>query len=92
MPIPELPRRTFLKQATTLAAASAMAPHLLAAQPGPSKPGATLLFQGDSITDGNRGRTDDLNHILGHGYVFLLAAQAGFQLPKQELHFINQRH
>lgn len=90
MPLPELPRRTFLKQATTLAAASAVTPHLLAAQSGAAKPGATLLFQGDSITDGNRGRNDDLNHILGHGYVFLLAAQAGFKLPEQQLHFINK--
>ncbi|MBP5621401.1 MAG: hypothetical protein J6X44_05245, partial [Thermoguttaceae bacterium] len=27
---------------------------------------ATILFQGDSITDGNRGRNLDPNHILGH--------------------------
>jgi hypothetical protein len=33
-------------------------------------PGARVLFQGDSITDGNRGRSADPNHILGHGYVF----------------------
>lgn len=25
-----------------------------------------FLFQGDSITDGNRGRDEDPNHILGH--------------------------
>ena len=30
--------------------------------------GARILFQGDSITDGNRGRSKDPNHILGHGY------------------------
>ena len=30
-----------------------------------------ILFQGDSITDGNRGRGADPNHILGHGYVFI---------------------
>ena len=27
-------------------------------------PGARILFQGDSITDGNRGRGTDPNHIL----------------------------
>ena len=27
-------------------------------------PGARILFQGDSITDGNRGRNADPNHIL----------------------------
>ncbi len=30
--------------------------------------GARILFQGDSITDGNRGRSADPNHILGYGY------------------------
>ncbi len=34
---------------------------------------ARVLFQGDSITDGNRGRTADPNHILGHGYQFIVA-------------------
>ena len=29
--------------------------------------GTRILFQGDSITDGNRGRSADPNHILGHG-------------------------
>lgn len=38
----------------------------------------TILFQGDSITYGNRGRNDDPNHILGHGYVFILAGKLGF--------------
>ena len=28
-------------------------------------PGARILFQGDSITDGGRGRSEDPNHILG---------------------------
>jgi hypothetical protein len=32
--------------------------------------GSVILFQGDSITDGNRGRTADPNHIMGHGYAF----------------------
>lgn len=35
----------------------------------------TVLFQGDSITDGSRGRNSDLNHILGHGYQYILAGQ-----------------
>ncbi len=34
-----------------------------------------ILFQGDSITDGNRGRTDDPNHIHGHGYQYILSAK-----------------
>lgn len=34
-----------------------------------------ILFQGDSITDGNRGRGSDLNHIHGHGYQYILASE-----------------
>lgn len=34
-----------------------------------------ILFQGDSITDGNRGRSSDLNHIHGHGYQYILASE-----------------
>ncbi len=49
-----------------------------------------ILFQGDSITDGNRGRSDDPNHILGHGYVFIIAAKYGAQLAERNLTFINR--
>jgi lysophospholipase L1-like esterase len=49
-----------------------------------------ILFQGDSITDGNRGRTLDPNHILGHGYVFLLAAKYGAAYPELNLTFMNR--
>lgn len=34
-----------------------------------------ILFQGDSITDGNRGRSKDPNHIHGHGYQYILASE-----------------
>lgn len=34
-----------------------------------------ILFQGDSITDGNRGRNQDPNHIHGHGYQYILASE-----------------
>lgn len=34
-----------------------------------------ILFQGDSITDGNRGRSSDPNHIHGHGYQYILASE-----------------
>jgi lysophospholipase L1-like esterase len=49
-----------------------------------------ILFQGDSITDGNRGRSDDPNHILGHGYVFIIAAMYGCSFPERDLTFINR--
>jgi lysophospholipase L1-like esterase len=48
------------------------------------------LFQGDSITDGNRGRSDDPNHILGHGYAFSIASMLGSSYPERKLSFINR--
>ncbi len=53
-------------------------------------PGARILFQGDSITDGNRGRSTDPNHILGHGYVFVIAARHGAAFPEANLDFMNR--
>ncbi|MDD4870134.1 MAG: SGNH/GDSL hydrolase family protein [Kiritimatiellae bacterium] len=54
------------------------------------KENARILFQGDSITDGNRGRTADPNHILGHGYCFIIAAKYGSQYPERKLVFMNR--
>jgi lysophospholipase L1-like esterase len=53
-------------------------------------PSARILFQGDSITDGNRGRGADPNHILGHGYVFIIAARHGAAFPEAKLEFFNR--
>lgn len=61
------------------------------AQPGPLfRDGERVLFQGDSITDGNRGRTADPNHILGHGYAFVIAARHGAAYPERGITFINR--
>jgi lysophospholipase L1-like esterase len=49
-----------------------------------------ILFQGDSITDGNRGRSEDPNHILGHGYQFIIAAKYGAASPELNLTFLNR--
>jgi len=51
---------------------------------------ARILFQGDSITDGNRGRSADPNHILGHGYCFIVAAQYGAAFAERHLTFLNR--
>jgi lysophospholipase L1-like esterase len=48
------------------------------------------LFQGDSITDGNRGRSEDPNHILGHGFAFSIASSLGAEYPKRNLSFMNR--
>jgi lysophospholipase L1-like esterase len=49
-----------------------------------------FLFQGDSITDGNRGRSKDPNHILGHGYAFSIASRAGASFPEKANMFYNR--
>ena len=49
-----------------------------------------ILFQGDSITDGNRGRSADPNHILGHGYAFIIAAKYGAVFPERNYLFMNR--
>lgn len=54
------------------------------------KENTRILFQGDSITDGNRGRNEDPNHILGHGYCFIVAARFGAQYPERKLTFLNR--
>lgn len=66
----------------------------LADDPAPEmavfKPEARILFQGDSITDGNRGRNADPSHIMGHGYAFIIAARYGSQYPERKLTFLNR--
>jgi len=52
--------------------------------------GSVILFQGDSITDGNRGRNADPNHIMGHGYQFSVASRWGADYPEKELLFYNR--
>ena len=56
--------------------------------------GTTILFQGDSITDGLRekrpDRAWDLNHQMGHGYAFLVNAVWGAQYPERDFAFINR--
>jgi len=52
--------------------------------------GMVILFQGDSITDGNRGRTADPNHILGHGYQFIIGSRLGADYPEKSMIFYNR--
>lgn len=49
-----------------------------------------ILFQGDSITDGNRGRSDDPNHILGHSYVYIIGGKLGNEFAEKGLRFYNR--
>ncbi|MFC4810971.1 SGNH/GDSL hydrolase family protein [Paenibacillus sp. GCM10023250] len=50
----------------------------------------TLLFIGDSITDGARGRTSDPNHLLGHGYVFQIAGKLGLEYGADAPEVVNR--
>ena len=49
-----------------------------------------VLFQGDSITDMGRGRTEDSNHLLGHGYAFIVSAWESANFPERQLTFVNR--
>ncbi len=51
-----------------------------------------ILFQGDSITDGNRLRDNewDLNHQMGHGYAYIVNSTLGAKYPEKNLKFINK--
>ena len=90
----ESSRRNFLKQASFLSASAISAPAILNAWPLTPDAMAgehfTFLFQGDSITDGNRTRDTDWNHVLGHGYAYLIAAKLWYQFPPKGFHFINR--
>ena len=81
-----------MKKRLLLLAAALLAPltGLPAAEPIPAfVTGAHILFQGDSITDGCRGRGADPNHILGHGYAFIIGARNGAAFPEANLEFLN---
>lgn len=49
-----------------------------------------VLFSGDSITEGNRGRKMDCNHIFGHGYQYIAAAELSLKFCSERPKFINK--
>ena len=90
-------RRNFIKGVTLtgVAAFCVSGMNSMAAEPSGAnrrsvKKGSVILFQGDSITDGNRGRTTDPNHIMGHGYAFSIASRWGADYPEKGLVFYNR--
>lgn len=59
--------------------------------PAVFREGARVLFQGDSITDGGRDRGGRyLDHTLGHGYAYIIAAKYGGYFPERKLTFFNR--
>jgi lysophospholipase L1-like esterase len=86
-------RRNFLKKAAAIGTAAAFAPSLLPALPVDNNNngnGCIFLFQGDSITDGNRSRDNDWNHVMGHGYQYIIASKLWYDLPAKGFHFFNR--
>lgn len=49
-----------------------------------------VLFSGDSITDGNRGKCMDCNHIMGHGYQYIVASRLALDNFEARPKFINK--
>ncbi len=53
-----------------------------------------ILFQGDSITDGNRYKSKasewDKNHQIGHSYAYIITGLLGMQYPERNFEFINR--
>ena len=49
---------------------------------------STVLFQGDSITDAGRDRTDDA--LLGTGYANMVAAWFQARYPERRVNFLNR--
>ena len=56
--------------------------------------GKTVLFTGDSITDGNRYKDEkdrgDLNHQIGHSYAYIVNAVLGSLYPEKGFYFLNR--
>jgi lysophospholipase L1-like esterase len=91
-------RRNFLKRSALLSISAIALPESFAFEVNDRSfsekadgKGLVFLFQGDSITDGNRGRNlKDLNHIMGHGYAFSIASRLGERFPEKNLTFHNR--
>lgn len=89
--LPRATRRRFLTSSALAGLAGALLPRRAAASAGPPPAqGLVFVFQGDSITDGNRGRSADPNHVMGHGYAFAVASRIGADFPAQSFAFYNR--
>jgi lysophospholipase L1-like esterase len=88
----EYPRRQFIKQGLIAGVASNITSLEIMNQTNESRlpPSSTILFQGDSITDGGRWKGNDWNHIMGQGYAFIVAGKIGYKHPSQKYLFVNR--
>lgn len=86
-------RRSFIRQSAVMGTAVSFTGILQEAHAAPGDRignDAVILFQGDSITDGNRTRDKDWNHIMGHGYAYLISSRLWYDHPEKKYHFINR--
>ncbi|HSJ65784.1 MAG TPA: GDSL-type esterase/lipase family protein [Gemmatimonadaceae bacterium] len=85
-------RREFVAAAGSAAASLPAARRLLGAVPGGAS-GGTVVFQGDSITDGRRIRTvaePNVSRALGFGYPLLVASALLREQPSAGWRFFNR--
>ena len=89
-------RREFIAGSIKSGLIASLAPGILnagtlqTASAGRGGEGFIFLFQGDSITDGNRTRNNDWNHVMGHGYQYIISSKLWFDFPDKNFHFFNR--
>jgi len=86
-------RRIVIKQLALYSIGAIISPTCFSGIPngsGKEGEGLTFLFQGDSITDGNRSRNNDWNHVMGHGYQYIVASKLWCDYPAKKFRFFNR--
>ncbi len=83
-------RRNFIKTVVATAGLATVSSRVSAKNQFVQPDGFTVLFQGDSITDGNRTRNTDWNHVMGHGYAYTIASKLWYEHPEKQFHFLNR--
>ncbi|MFD2147680.1 hypothetical protein [Mucilaginibacter antarcticus] len=97
--MPNRDRRGFIRDIATLTAFGVLTQAKLMAAVPTGKPKTAdpvkerdliFVFQGDSITDGQRSRNGDLNNNIGHGYAFSITSRLGADFPDRNLTFLTE--
>jgi len=87
-------RRIFIQRLLTFGIIGALPPEatrMMAAARKTEDSPLTVLFQGDSITDGGRQREgSDLNHMMGQSYPYLVSGRLGYDHPQPQTTFVNR--
>lgn len=92
----KITRKQFIKKVGITGIASALTPssfdcsNLNHSSSDNKGKGLKVLFQGDSITDGGRSRNNDWNHVMGHGYAYLVSSALWYDFSGLDLMFYNR--